>query len=349
MKLKSLFRLFILTVLIFACSKTEENVPLTTPLDDITGARLVRKASLVNQEIVFTVVTNDGVDVTDQSTFFVNGEALSSNTFSSNVIGEFEVYGVYFANGTEITTQTETFRVIIPKQKILVEDYTGTWCGFCPLVLDAVQTLETETEDIVVIAIHQTAVSFPDPMHYDDVDQLQQQFEIEGLPAARINRTTVWNSPYETSSVTSIAGQETNLGVGIYSELSGTELKVQVSVTYEEGSENGDKLVLYLLEDDIVYDQINYMDSDSTSPFYNMGNPIPDFVHNHVLRESISNPFGDEIPLTSGLVEYKANYVVNISSDYNPENLSLVAVVVNANNDAKNAQKAHLNEDKPYE
>ncbi|MFK7833050.1 MAG: Omp28-related outer membrane protein [Winogradskyella sp.] len=348
---KNLPKLCLLVIILvnFACSETEENVPLTTPASEIDTDKLVRKASLVNQEIPFRVLSEGGEDLTDITTFFVNGAAIDGATFSSDTIGEFEVYGVYTQNGIEVTTSTASFRVIIPKQKIVVEDYTGTWCGFCPRVSAALYSLKDETDFITVVAIHETANSFPDPMHFDQVQLLKDAFDVQGFPAARINRNINWPNPHPNGAITSIAGLDTNLALAINSELIGNELKVQVNVVYEEGSVEGDKLVVYLLEDGILSDQVNYYNQDTTSPYFNTGNPIPDFEHNETLRNSLSTVLGDAIPSTPALTEYVASFTMTVPSNYVIDNLNIAAMVVDADNTAKNSQHAAVNEDKPYE
>ncbi|WP_299111235.1 Omp28-related outer membrane protein [uncultured Winogradskyella sp.] len=341
--------LLLLLVLSFSCSKTEENVPLTTPTAEITVDKLVRKASLRNQEIPFKIINEAGVDVTALATFYVDGEPIDGSIFSSSTIGEFEVYGVYMEDGVEITTNTEPFSVIIPKRKVVIEDYTGTWCGFCPRVAGAISDLHEITDDITVVAIHETANSFPDPMHFDQVQLLKDIFGVEGFPAARVNRSNNWPMPHPISDVTSMAGLDTNLSIALNSELTGNELLVQVNVVYEEGSVQGDKLVVYLIENGIIYGQVNYYNQDTTSPFYNMGDPIPDFEHNEVLRKSLSSLLGDTIPSTEALNEYITSFTINLPSEYVRDNLSVVAMVVDSNNEAKNSQYAHIEEDKPYQ
>ncbi len=336
-------------LLIVACSKTEDNVPLTTPTAQISVDKLVRKASLRNQDIPFKIINDEGEDVTALATFYVDGVAIEEQSFSSSTIGEFEVYGVYEEDGVEITTNTESFSVIIPKQKIVVEDYTGTWCGFCPRVSGAIHDLEAETEDIAVVAIHETANSFPDPMHFDQVQILKDAYDVEGFPAARINRSIDWPTPHPLSDVTNIAGLDTNLAIALNSQVTNNELLVQVNVVYEEGSGQNDKLVVYLIEDGVIYDQVNYYNYDDTSEFYNLGDPIPNFVHNDVLRNSLTGVLGNIISQTEALTEYITSFTIDIPSDYVRENLSIIAMVVDENNTAKNAQFAQLNEDKPYE
>jgi thiol-disulfide isomerase/thioredoxin len=332
-----------------ACSKTEENVPLTQPTAEVTVDKIVRKASLRNQVIPFSILNEAGEDVTDASTFYVDGQEVDGNVFSSPIIGEFEVYGSYTENGVLITTNTVPFSVIIPKRKIVVEDYTGTWCGFCPSVAYAVEEAHAATSDIAVVAIHKTASSNPDPMNFDDVQLLQDEFGVSGFPAARLNRNEVWSPPYDVSGIVDMAGVDTDLAIGVLSKLDGNILSVRVDVAYENGSEVGDKLVVYLLESGVVHEQTNYYNTDETSPFYQKGNPIPDFIHNEALRLALTQVLGDNIPATVQLEEFSKSFTITIPADYQIENLSLVAMVVSADNSARNAQFAEIQDDKGYE
>ncbi len=302
-----------------------------------------------NQTVTFSMVDSDGNDVTSEATFYVNDTEITGNTYSSATEGSFDVYAEYEFQGSTETTETKSFVVFIPKRKVVLEDYTGTWCGYCPSVAAAIVDAHAATSDISVVAIHETANSSPDPYHFDQVDLLQAEFGVFGLPAARINRTTTWGMPYAISEVTGIAGEETDLAIAINSQLTGTTLTVDVKVIYENGSMPGDKLVLYLTENGLIYDQVNYYDTDPTSPFYQMGNPIPDFEHNEVLRLSLTNIFGDEIDATASFDTYTKSFTVTIPSEYVAANLDLVAMVVSADNTARNSQHAHVNEDKDYE
>lgn len=302
-----------------------------------------------NQEVEFTIVDPDGEDVTSESTIYVNDTEIAGNTFSSADIGNFEVYASYMISGETFETETKTFEVFIPKRKVVIEDYTGTWCGYCPRVAAAIEDAHEATDDIAVVAIHKTSSSSPDPMHFDDIQILIDEYEVGGLPQARINRSVNWANPHPLTDVTSIAGEDTNVSISIKSTLSGNNLVVNTDVMYENGSVKGDKIVVYLLENGILYDQTNYYNENESSPFYGLGDPIPDFEHNEVLRVSMTNVLGDEIPVTPAFETYNKTLSTSIPGEYVKDNLSLVVMIVDADNTAKNAQYADVGIEKEFE
>ncbi len=306
------------------------------------------KKALRNQTVTFSLIGNGGNDITETATFYVNESSIAGSTYSSGDEGVYNVYAEYEIAGDSFTTESKSFEVYIPKRKVVIEDYTGTWCGFCPRVAAAIEEAHEATHDIAVVAIHETANSNPDPMHFPQVEDLKNEFGVDGLPDARINRTTVWAQPHDLNDILGMAGSETNLAIAINSELTGDNLVVEVELIYEEGSQEGDKLIVYVVESGVVFPQTSYFNSDASSPYYGMGNPIPEFVHNDALRNSLTQIFGDDISSTPAFEKYSRSFTLEIPSDYS-DNLRIVAMVVSSDNTARNAQFADVNEEKLFE
>src|SRR5690606_34633967 len=175
-----------------------------------------------------------------------------------------------------ITTPVKEFSVYIPKRYVVIEDYTGTWCGYCLDALIAIDHAKELTPYISVVAIHKTAISIPDPMDFARIQDLQDEFDVpNSFPQTQINRTEPWNDPYDFSAVTSIAGSETNVSIAINSQINGSNLSVEAKVVYENGSEPGDKLVVYLMENGVIAPQANYFNNVVGHPYQGHGNPIP--------------------------------------------------------------------------
>ena len=83
------------------------------------------------------------------------------------------------------------------------------------------------------------------------------------------------------------------------------------------------KLAVYMIEDGLVYDQRNF------TSYYGAADPIRDFVHDDVLRRSLTNEFGDYIPsdeVGHGKT-YSKDFAYAIPGMYNKSKIKLVAFV----------------------
>ncbi|NND87915.1 MAG: Omp28-related outer membrane protein, partial [Flavobacteriaceae bacterium] len=249
----------------------------------------------------------------------------------------------YMSNGSVQTSEVETFKVIIPKRKIVIEDYTGAWCGYCPRVSAAIEAIREVTDDIAVIAIHND-----DAMAVAFEEDLRDEFGVSGFPAGRVNRTLNWSNPHPIETVTDIAGLDTNIAIAIRSQLNGQDLAVEVNVVSEDALENL-KLVVYLVEDGILSDQVNYFNADENSPYFGQGNPIENFVNEDVLRASLSNILGDPIEATPALQEYTRTYSTSLNASFDPSKMHIIAMVVQEDQTALNAQVTTLDTFQEYE
>lgn len=306
--------------------------------------------ALRNQTVTFTLRDKEGNDRSSESTFYVNGKEISGNSFSSATPDKFKVYASYNEEGQNFTSAEKTFEVFIPKRKVVIEDYTGTWCGYCPGVAIAIEDVRKATKDVSVVAIHKESGGVPDPLDFSRIEELQEMFGINnGFPKARLNRTIDWPRPYIVSEATALAGTNTEVSIAILSQLTGSNLTVKVNVVYENGSTPGDKLVVYLLENGVVAPQANYFNETPGHEYEGLGNPIPDYIHNDALRNSLSDLFGDPIPNLPAFEQFTKEYSFTVPSHYVGQNLSFVVMVVNAENSAKNSQFSTINEKKDFE
>ncbi len=347
-RILSVSLLLCLGVIIYSCSKTEDfsgfnQETIEIEDEEIVSALVVQSRALRNQVIDLTVVDDNGDQVSEGVTYYVDDAAITGAAFSSASEGTFEVYAKYEVNGTEVTTDTESFEVIIPKRKVVLEDYTGAWCGYCPRISAAIENCHDLTEHIAVVAIHND-----DEMALPFEEDLRDTFEVFGFPSGRINRTQNWSNPHPVGPVTELAGLDTNSAIAIRSQINGNTLAAEVRVVSEDNLEDM-KLVLYLVEDGILSDQTNYFNQDETSPYFDQGNPIIDFYNHDVLRMSLSGILGDEITSTPALEEYTKNYSVNLDPSFDQEKLKLVAMLVQADNTAVNAQFSDVDATKDFE
>jgi len=231
------------------------------------------------------------------------------------------------------------------KKRVLIEDYTGTWCGNCTRVSWAIEEASAASDKVVPVAIH----NGNDPYHFEGIAPLKNLILPNSplaLPVSRLNRMNVWTFP-ETSNIQdaiNLTGNNSGMGIAMNSTVANGNIALDVNLKFALSYSNL-KLVVYLLEDGLIYFQRNY------TSYYDNVNPIPNYVHNHVLRASITNILGDPISVnpTPGTTVTK-NFTIPVPSNIaNPANISFVAFLVGPDNVAINSRASHANELQQFE
>ena len=95
-------------------------------------------------------------------------------------------------------------------------------------------------------------------------------------------------------------------------------MKVKIGSNY-----NSLRLVVYIVEDNLIYDQQNY------TSYYGGASVLRNFKHHNVLRASLTNILGDQIPngnLGFGNV-YEREFSYAIPSNYKKSNIKIVSFV----------------------
>ena len=331
------FAILLILIATLSCSKTESFFYEVIEPEIVTGLT-VYPSYLRNQQVTFEVFDADGNNITMDSNFIVDGVSIVGNKIGYPEIGTHQVYAEYSIESTIYNSDTRTFNIVVPKTRVALEDYTGTWCGYCPNVSHAIEEIRLITDDISVVAIH-----YGDEMTISPGIDLINEFNITGYPTARINRTVDWSYPYNSTQIEPLIETDNSIAISIDSNTNWPLLQVQLRVVSEQDLSDH-KIIAYLVEDNLIYDQTNYYNSDENSYFYGMGNPIVDFVHNDVLRHSFTDALGNpmENP-TMELTDNFFNYSFEMDSGYSPENLGIVVMIVDQNNNAINSQFSKIN------
>lgn len=205
-------------------------------------------------------------------------------------------------------------------KKMILEEYTGVYCSFCPEGhLFAKQIYTANPTNVIVVNIHPPNL-FGIPKQPGDIDLRTQDgiiihnaFGINSYPSGAINRTPIFG-PIATTRYNWAAGANTITSQPAYCNvaLQGTinvstrVLTVQAQVYYTGNSPKPTNyLTVMLCESNIPARQANGM-------FYNPTNFNPDgtYIHDHALRKVLTNPFGDAIATTT------TGYTYNITLTY---------------------------------
>ena len=326
-------------LLILSCSGSGDDESQT---NEYISLFISSTEGFVGETIIFSVFDGDGNNVSTSADFFVDDIKISSNTHTFNSTGTFNVHAEY----GQLTSETKTIEImetpITFKQNVVVEDFTGTWCGWCPRVSEAVRLLKQETSDAIVIAIHNG-----DAMQFSQEGTIRAAFNVTGFPTALINRQERWSSP-QPSNVSQVTGKmsgKSYASVAMESSVSGDNLDLKVKVRMGYGYKTM-KLAVYMIEDGLVYDQRNF------TSYYGAADPIRDFVHDDVLRRSLTNVFGDDLPADQVGHDktFTRDFLYAIPPNYDKSKLKLVAfVTTGADRDIVNVRQSKLGETQDFQ
>jgi Outer membrane protein Omp28 len=311
-----------------------------------------RSATAVNETITFTAKDNSNADLTADTQFYVDGTPIEGNTYTSAAVGNYTVTASYLGESSAALVVrfhdgSETNFV----KRLLVEDYTGTWCGYCPRVAWGIELLHAQTENFVPVSIHRPSSnpnsSVYDPYNYD-TSELEDVINVPGYPKGMLNRMTQWNFPEPDNLSQAIAltqGENPRLGLALTPVVSNGTISLDVNVKFSNNF-SGLKLVVYVLENGLLYEQHNYTD------YYDSVDVIEDFDHNHVLRGVLTPLLGETIDASQTVINnvYTKSYNVSVPATVNnASNIEFVAFVVDASGKALNVRKATTGDVQDFE
>jgi thiol-disulfide isomerase/thioredoxin len=286
-------------------------IPLTTPLATGQQATITHTISINYPSVV---EKNINVTITQ-----VNGAADSSP-----------------ADNT-LATSFKTVSQNSPK-KVLIEEGTGTWCGYCPRGAVAMHYMDTNyPNDFIGIAVHNG-----DPMKITDYDN---GADFNAFPGMNIDRAVLNASVTNTEMVSQVNKRKilvTPAQLDASSSLAGNVLTFNAAATFRTNFTNANfRFAVVMVEDNVTgtttgYNQSNYYSGGSAMGGYeNLPNPVPasQMVYDHVGRMLLGGYSGQvgSIPatLTDGqTVNY--TFTTTIPTTYNIANMKAVLLLLDA-------------------
>jgi len=354
--IKPLLILSFFAIFFIQCNKDYEI------LKNIEGISIVADGNVkqLGQTTTLNLIDNEGVFLTSDAKFYVNGEPIIGNTFSKNEEGSYSITAKYATLNAEntVTIRYNNGTFVTFKPHVMVEDYTGTWCGNCPRVVFRLGQIEQSLEDdplyskdqLIKVAIHRgnptnTSAANYDPYNFDS-DNYEENYFSGAYPKAAINRTTRWTAPQ--SNINMVIQQLQDIkraGLALETNLIGNTLNVKVKSFFAENID-GAKLVVYVLENGLIHDQINYSTLypiPGSDPAVAL-NPLVNFQHEHTLRIcNTADVLGDNISAIANTERFN-EYNFTIPSNYVSANLEVVAFITNSDRTLINARKIKINE-----
>lgn len=230
-------------------------------------------------------------------------------------------------------------------KKILVEDFTGHKCGYCPRAHTVLRDLINAYGDTIVgVALHVSDYyANPDAsglytynFRTTEGTQIDQRFYVSdgGLPKGMINRTKYNNSvviPHTSwqTVVQPMLADQPKIAIQIinnYDEIDST-FCTHIKLTFLENITDTLMFFCGLTEDSIIKPQKNY----DVTP-----NDVPAYTHMHVFRGSLNGAFGVTInnDITKKDSTLIKSYFYNLKGkDFVHKNLKVFTYVYKLNGD----------------
>ena len=263
-------------------------------------------------------------------------------------------------------------------KRVLVEESTGVWCASCGYGGVYFEHLENNYPNAIPVAIH-TGPGGQDSMAIFSVELYmipyfsgsptflmdRKKFPEYGSSKSAISASSPWEYGLDTLDhyMDKIYNTTPLATIGITQSYDAATRVITATITGNFiANTSGDfRLNCFILEDGVTggphYDQANSNFSGWTSgPAYlldliNAPHPIPNYVHNHVLRAMLGNPEGAtaSIPttVTSGS-SYDKTFSYTLPAGFDESQITLVGLLQNygadvvADREIVNAYSEHL-------
>ena len=343
----------------------------------LTGTSIDIQGTVVNngtQPLTsFDLKWTDGVNTYTDNVTGVNVPYLGSYDFTHSTSLDLTVAKAYnvqvwvenpnsLTDGDDTNNQSSGVAFALayaPAKKMLVEEATGTWCGWCPRGTEWMDYMaENYPDDFIGIAVHNG-----DPMTVAEYDAGLGNFpNFPGYPSVLIERTLI-DDPDQLENLLPNSLERlvpANIpDVTATLDVATRTLTVDASAEFATAISNHDfRFNVVLVEDGVKgtgagYAQTNYYAGAAapTDPIPGYGQnwddlpatvPAAQMVYNHVGRAILGgwNGTASSIPATVALGEaVTKSYTVNsFNVNWNPNNMHVVAMVIdNATGEILNA------------
>ena len=228
-----------------------------------------------------------------------------------------------------LTTTFKTFDYGFSRQMHLVEQFTSTWCTYCPQGTANIEALTQMRDDIAWVAVHENMGNV-DPFRTAQCDSITDYEGIDGFPEGSFNRATGISNASSVYAVLTglsattmstfldyVAEDPSWATVNINSAFDAETREAVITIdgelvpNFDEMMGSNCKLTVYLTEDGLV------------APQTSGGN---DYVHNNVLRLALGSIKGVDMNRTSETT-YKNEFTYTIPSEWNADNMHIVAFI----------------------
>ena len=234
----------------------------------------------------------------------------------------------------------------VPDKNALLYDFTGTWCPYCTDGIATVQDILANHNNVIAVAVHSGGY-----LGVTDGEPILSAY-VSGYPSGSAD---LFKPPAEEVATSGrpawegrvldrlddIVPATVSLPVTGWNA-STREIDVTVSAEFFAPVTEDMRLNVYVIEDHVIADQANGYNGNSNHPFYNMGNPIVGYSHDHVLRAILGGAWGEPgtVPMSVNVGEvHSHSFTYTLPQNYDENNIKLIGLIQRYDdNDIENRQ-----------
>ena len=205
---------------------------------------------------------------------------------------------------------------------VLIEDFTGQRCINCPNANDEIHRLQEQYGDeaVVSVSIHSGPLAFYTNDRFlglrtETGDEYYDYWKVEYQPIGMINRTGLLDYTSWNGRIREELEKTAPVNINLTPQLTDRTLNIETSLFGTEGRFTG-KLQLWIVEDNITAFQM-----------MPNGSRQDDYVHQHIFRTAVNGTWGEDISVNEGETVIRSHQDVTIPTDWNIDNLSVIAFV----------------------
>lgn len=250
-------------------------------------------------------------------------------------------------NGQDVTGEGKkkdanfiSFVNSVPRQKIMLEQFTSQSCTWCPLGGKFLKKLSEQRGDIAWAAIHGNMPSSRDKFNNKQCDSIMSYMGLNGFPSASYNRffipellykddapdAIVYGCGYKEQYLTQAAQQVS----GFISAHAEAPSFVPVNITRSFNNETRE-LTVSVAGQGVEgaasslagYGLFVYITEDGLKAYQTSGGA--NYVHDHTFRAALGTVLGNDIKWNGN--NYENNYTYKVPADYVTSNMHIIAFI----------------------
>jgi len=224
------------------------------------------------------------------------------------------------------------------RQMHLIEQFTSTYCTYCPLGNSMLSILTSMRDDIAWVGIHGNMQSGNDPMSTVQGDTIMAYQGAGSYPSGSFDRSTGWED--DVNIVTGLGyyeqyHQEVAAAVSEFFDYlaeAPSFATININSTYDAGT----RQAVITIDGEITPDFDEMMGADSKLTVYitedsitarqlNQGTWVSNYVHNGVFRVALNSAMGNNLSRNANT--YKNEFTYTIPNSWNAEKLNVIAFI----------------------